>query len=130
MELIELETLDLLANFGFDGKKTPFICGSAKLALNGDQSKYGVPSIKKLLDKIDEHIPMIERELDVPFVIPIDNMMTVPGRGTVLIGTIKQGEIKKNAEANLLGFDRFIKTSISDIQVIKYNSKIKTILKL
>lgn len=110
---------ELLSDFGFDGLESPVICGSALLALNGDQSELGEPSIKKLLDAIDKYIPTPTRDLTSPFMLPIDNAFTVPGRGTVVIGTLKRGIAKKNAEAELLGFDQHIKTSLGDIQVFK-----------
>lgn len=106
-------------SFGFDGVQCPIVIGSALLALKGDQSELGVPSVLKLLDAIDTYIPTPTRDLNSPFLVPIDNAILVPGRGTVVVGTIKRGTIKKNCEAELLGFDEEIKTAISDIQVFK-----------
>ena len=117
LELIDLETRELLEKYGFECEKTPVICGSALLALQNDTSKYGVPSIKKLLDSIDDYLPTPERNFEAPFILPIDNTISVVGRGTVVVGTIKQGTIKKNAEANLIGYDETFKTTVSDIQV-------------
>lgn len=93
--------------------------GSALLALNGDTSELGEPSIRKLLDAIDEYIPTPTRDLTSPFMLPIDNAFTVPGRGTVVTGTLKRGIAVKKADAELLGFNQQIKTSLSDIQVFK-----------
>ncbi|XP_076248783.1 elongation factor Tu-like isoform X2 [Calliopsis andreniformis] len=115
-ELVEIEVRELLSTYGFDSEKTPVILGSALLALNGDTSKFGTPSIKLLLDALDDYIPVPERDYTSPFVLPIDNVFTVPGRGTVVVGTLKRGVIKKGTEADLLGFDEKLKTSISDIQ--------------
>lgn len=108
---------ELLDGYGFNSLKTPIINGSALLALNGDTSEYGLPSIKSLLDALDNYIVAPERDYTSPFVLPIDNVFSIPGRGTVTIGTIKQGTIKKGIEANLLGFDEKMNTVISDIQV-------------
>lgn len=119
LELVELEVRELLTDFGFDGDATPFVYGSALLALKGDKSEIGEQSIQKLLDVIDEYIPAPQRDLTSPFLVPIDNAFTVPGRGTVVVGTIKRGVIVRNAEAELLGFDEKIKTTISDLQVFK-----------
>lgn len=122
LELVEIEIRELLTDFGFDGINTPVVYGSAKLALQGDTSEFGEPALKKLLHAIDEYVPIPVRDLESPFLIPIDNMFTVPGRGTVVVGTIKRGTIKKNAEAELIGFDQEIKTTLSDIQI--FNSSV------
>lgn len=119
MELVELEIRELLDDFGFDGSNIPVIIGSALEALNEKDTEYGVKSIEKLLDTLDEYIPNPERDLKSPFLLPIDNAFLVPGRGTVVIGTINKGIIKKNTEAELLGFNMQIKTAVSDIQVFK-----------
>ncbi|XP_015598664.1 uncharacterized protein LOC107269390 isoform X2 [Cephus cinctus] len=119
LELVEIETRELLCDFGFDGINIPVIYGSALLALRGDTSEYGVPSVKKLLDAIDTYIPTPTRDYTSPFLLPIDNAFSVPGRGTVVVGTIKRGIVKKNMDANLLGFDESINTTISDIHIFK-----------
>ncbi|XP_055379792.1 elongation factor Tu, mitochondrial [Condylostylus longicornis] len=119
LDLVEIEMRELLSDFGFDGINTPVVCGSALLALQDDNSKLGIDSIKHLLNTIDEYIPTPKRDLESPFSLPIDNAFTVPGRGTVVVGTIKKGTLLKNAEAELLGFNEQIKTTISDLQVFK-----------
>lgn len=119
LELVEIEIRELLSDFGFDGIKTPVIIGSALLALNGDKSDFGEPSIRKLLDAIDEHVKLPERDFQSPYMMPIDNAFTVPGRGTVVVGTILRGIMKKNSDAELLGFDECIKTSIGDLHIFK-----------
>ncbi|XP_053620326.1 elongation factor Tu-like [Plodia interpunctella] len=119
MELVEIEMRELMTDFGYDGNTVPMICGSALKALNGDQSEYGTQSIRKLLDTMDAYIPPIVRDIQSPFLMPIDNAFTVPGRGTVVVGTIKRGIMKRNDEANLVGFGYNIKTTLSDIQIFK-----------
>ncbi|GLV40664.1 mitochondrial translation elongation factor Tu 2 [Carabus blaptoides fortunei] len=119
LELVEIEIRELLSDFGFDGLASPVIYGSALLALQGDTTDYGEPSIRKLLDAVDEYIPTPTRDVRSPFMLPIDNAFTVPGRGTVVIGTLKRGVIVKNAEADLLGFNQQLKTSVGDVQVFK-----------
>ncbi|XP_013186766.2 elongation factor Tu [Amyelois transitella] len=119
LELVEIEMRELLSDFGYDGSTVPVICGSALKALNGDESEYGASSIRKLLDTMDSYIPPIMRDLKSPFLMPIDNAFTVPGRGTVVVGTIKRGVMKKNDEADLMGFGYNIKTSLSDIQIFR-----------
>lgn len=119
LDLVELELRELLCDFGFDGINCPVIVGSALQALRGHETELGEPSIRKLMDAIDEYIPIPVRDTTSPFLLPIDNAFTVPGRGTVVVGTLKQGIIKKNDEAELLGFDEQVKTTVSDIQVFK-----------
>ncbi|XP_047481296.1 elongation factor Tu-like [Penaeus chinensis] len=119
LELVELEVRELLDDYGFDGANSPFIFGSALLALRGEDNELGEQSIHRLIKALDEYIPTPTRDLTSPFMLPIDNFFSVPGRGSVVIGTLKQGIIKKGDEAELLGFDRQIKTTVSNIQVFK-----------
>lgn len=121
LELVEIETRELLTDFGYDGETVPMICGSALKALKGDESEFGVPSIRKLLNALDTHVPAIVRDLTSPFLMPIDSAFTVPGRGTVVVGTVKRGVMKKNDEADLMGFGFKIKTTLSDMQIFKKN---------
>lgn len=79
----------------------------------------GEPSVRKLLEEIDKYIPTPSRDLTAPFLMAIDNSFTIPGRGSVVVGTVKQGIVKKNAEASLMGFGQSLNTSLSDIQVFK-----------
>ena len=119
LDLVQLEMIELLSAFGYDGENTPMIKGSALLALRGDQSKYGEPSIHQLVKALDHHIPLPQRDNQSPFLMPIDNFISVPGRGTVVIGTIKRGCLKKGAAMEVLGFGANIKTSVTGIQVFK-----------
>ncbi|CAH2098409.1 unnamed protein product [Euphydryas editha] len=119
VELVEIEMREMLSDFGYNGTTTPMILGSALKALNDDESEIGAPSIRKLLDTIDNYVPPIIRDLESPFLMPIDNSFTVPGRGTVVVGTIKRGIMKKNDEAELMGFGFNIKTTLSDIQIFR-----------
>ncbi|KAG8278330.1 elongation factor Tu [Homalodisca vitripennis] len=119
IELVELEMREMLKDFGFDGDNCPVIVGSALLALQGDTSKIGEKSIIDLIDAVDNYIPTPTRDLTSPFLMPIDNVLSVPGRGSVVVGTIGKGVMKKQIEADLLGFSRHIKTVVSDIQVFQ-----------
>lgn len=119
LELVELEIRELLTDFGFEGHIIPFITGSALLALNGNTSELGEQSIKKLLNAVDKYIPTPERDITSPFLMPIDNCLLVPGRGAVVIGTLKRGIVYKNNKVELLGFDEKITSSVGDIQVFK-----------
>lgn len=119
IELVELEIRELLTDFGFEGHEVPCIVGSALLALNSDTSEYGEKSVIKLLDAVDNYIPTPTRDIISPFLLPIDNCLLVPGRGTVVIGTLKRGTVSRNEKVVLLGFDEKIITSVGDIQVFK-----------
>lgn len=102
LELVELELRELLCDFGFDGIECPVVCGSALLALNGDQSELGVPSVRRLLEAIDAYFPQPERDVRGPALMPIDNAFTVPGRGTIVVGTVKRGTMRRNDEVSEL----------------------------
>lgn len=119
MELVEIEMRELISDFGFDGNRVPIIFGSALLALKESKEELGEKSIWKLLDALDEYIPTPTRDFTSPFLLPVDNSFTAAGRGTVVVGTIKRGVMKKGDEAELLGFNQKLRTTISDIQVFK-----------
>ena len=104
LELVELEAVELLEEHGFDTNNTPIIYGSAKLALEGDISEYGEASIIKLLSALDNYVDLPKRDLDSPFLMPIDNILSVQGRGTIVVGTVKQGTIKKKDSAQGIFF--------------------------
>src|SRR6516225_6856017 len=91
LELVEMEVRDLLTQYQFPGDKTPIVIGSALKALEGDQSDIGVPSIFKLVDVMDEYIPIPERPIDQPFLLPIEDVFSISGRGTVVTGRIERG---------------------------------------
>lgn len=119
LELVELEMRELLCDFGFDGVNCPVISGSALLAMNDDMSDIGVPSIQRLLNALDDYVETPKRDYTSPFMMPIDNVFTVPGRGTIVIGTVQRGTLSKNDAVALLGFGQNIKTTIGDIQIFK-----------
>lgn len=121
--LVELEMREMLTDFGFDGEKCPVIIGSALLALGGDSSKIGEQSIIDLINAIDSYVPTPTRDLISPFYIPIDNTFSVGGRGTVVVGTIKRGVLNKLDSAELIGFNKSIKTVVSDLQVFQKSVK-------
>lgn len=125
LELVEMEIRELLCDFGFDGINAPVVYGSALLALSGDQSEFGEPSIKKLLEQMDVYVTVPERDLKSPFLLPIDNAFTVPNRGTVVVGTIARGVLNKKADADLLGFGKSLRTTVSDVQI--FNRSVPTV---
>lgn len=119
LELVELEMRDLLNDFGFDGDNLPVICGSALCALNETNPEIGEEAILKLVQVMDEYIIPPKRDLDKPFCMPIESAITVAGRGTVVIGTLRQGILKKGDEVCLLGYGNNFKTVASDLQVFR-----------
>lgn len=121
LELVEIEMIDLLNEFGFDGEKTPIVKGSALLALQGDQGTFGEPAIHRLIEALDTHVKVGDRDVSSPFLMPIDNIISVPGRGCVVIGTVKRGTVKLKDPLQILGFGMDSKTSVSGIQVFKQN---------
>ena len=112
---VELEVRELLSLMGFDGDNTPFVKGSARCALEDKQPTIGKESVLKLLDQIDDWIPTPARDTDRPFVFPVEAAIPVPGRGTVITGTIERGTMKKGDEAKIIGFGSKIKTTITGI---------------
>lgn len=118
-ELVELEVRDMLSNYGWEGDSVPLIHGSALLALDGDSSEIGEPAVNKLIEALDNCIPAPQRDSDSPLLMPIDSVLSVPGRGTVIIGTIKQGTMKKDDKTEILGYGSQIYTTVSTIQVFQ-----------
>lgn len=116
-DLVELEMRELLDEYGYDQENTPVVRGSAIKALNGDKS--GADSILKLMEALDSHIEIPERDLSKPFILPIENAFSVKGRGCVAIGTVKEGIMKKGQDAELLGKGIKMKTAVSDIEAFK-----------
>src|SRR3990167_2244638 len=94
LELVEMEVRDLLTSYDFPGDKTPIIVGSALKALEGDQSEIGVPAIHKLMDAMDAYFPLPERDIAKPFLLPVEDVFSISGRGTVATGRIERGIVK------------------------------------
>jgi len=115
LELVQLETADLLEQHGFS-PDSPMVVGSAKLALEGDTSAYGVPSIYKLMDTLDEYVELPSRDPTAPFLMPIDKSLTITGRGTVVVGTVKTGTCTKDKPLQLIGFGQTQNTTVGGIQ--------------
>ena len=103
LDLVEMEIRDLLTKYQFPGDKTPIIRGSALKALEGEASEYGVASIQKLLDACDSFIPEPKREIDKPYLMPVEDVFTITGRGTVVTGRIERGIVKVGDELEIVG---------------------------
>jgi elongation factor Tu len=117
VELVEEEVRDLLTSFGFPGKEIPIVYGSALKALEGDSSEIGVPSIIKLMDAVDSYIPFPKREIDKPFLLPIEDIFSISGRGTVVTGRIEQGKIKVGDSVEIVGFKDTQKSTVTGVEM-------------
>ncbi len=117
VELVEEEVRDLLNKYGFPGNDIPFIKGSATKALAGDQSEIGVKSIERLVDALDNYIPIPPRPTDKPFLMPIEDVFSIPGRGTVVTGRVESGILKLGSEVEIVGFTDTRKTTVTGIEM-------------
>jgi elongation factor Tu len=119
LELVEMEVRDLLTKYSFPGDKTPIIKGSALKALEGDTSEIGVPSIIKLVDALDSFIPEPVRVLDKPFLMPVEDVFSISGRGTVVTGRIERGIIKVGDEIEIVGIKPTQKTTCTGVEMFR-----------
>src|SRR5258705_9686898 len=110
LELVELEVRELLSKYQFPGDKTPIVVGSAKMALEGDRSEMGEGCIFKLADALDNYIPQPQRLIDGPFLMPVEDVFSISGRGTVVTGRVERGVIKVGEEIEIVGLKPTIKT--------------------
>ena len=117
LELVEMEIRDLLNEYGFDGDNTPIIRGSALKALEGDP-KYEA-KIMELMDAVDEWIPTPERDTEKPFLMPIEDVFTITGRGTVVTGRVERGQLKLNDEVEIVGLKPTKKTVVTGIEMFR-----------
>jgi elongation factor Tu len=119
LELVEMEIRELLSSYEFPGDDTPIVTGSALKALEGDSSDIGVPSIEKLLDALDEYIPVPERPIDQPFLMPIEDVFSISGRGTVVTGRIERGKIHVGDEIEIVGIRDTSKTTCTGVEMFR-----------
>ncbi|MDO8544191.1 MAG: elongation factor Tu [Opitutaceae bacterium] len=119
LELVQEEVKDLLNKYGFPGDKTPIIIGSALKALEGDQGELGEPSILKLADALDTYIPQPKRAIDGPFLMPIEDVFSIAGRGTVVTGRIERGIVKVGDEIEIVGIKPTIKTIVTGVEMFR-----------
>ncbi|CAE7397369.1 tuf1 [Symbiodinium pilosum] len=118
VDLVELEVREMLDLYSFPGEETPFIRGSALKALNGDSGEYGVPAIKQLMDAVDAFFPDPERDVDKPFLMGVESVMTITGKGTVATGKIERGIAKTGDSIEIVGVkDKTQKATISGIEM-------------
>src|SRR5687767_4227097 len=119
LDLVELEVRELLSKYQFPGDDTPISRGSALKALEGEDSDYGIKSIQKLLDACDSFIPEPKREIDKPFLMPVEDVFTITGRGTVCTGRIERGIIKVGEEVEIVGFRPTAKTVVTGVEMFR-----------
>ena len=117
LELVEMEVRDLLTQYEFPGEKVPIIKGSAVKALNGDAAEEA--NILKLVEAIDEYIPVPERPVDLPFLMPVEDVFNIEGRGTVATGRVERGVLKKMEEVEIVGITPTAKTTVTDIEMFR-----------
>lgn len=120
LELVEMEMRELLTHYGFEGDETPVIMGSALMALEGKRPEIGEQKIDELLKAVDEWIPTPQRDLEKPFLMSIEDVFSIAGRGTVVSGRVERGLLKRDADVELVGKgNEIIKTKVTDIETFK-----------
>ena len=119
LELVEMEVRELLSKYDFPGDDTPIIKGSALKALEGDQSEIGVPAIIKLVEALDSYIPEPVRVLDKAFLMPVEDVFSISGRGTVVTGRVETGIIKVGEEVEIVGIRPTVKTTVTGVEMFR-----------
>jgi elongation factor Tu len=119
LELVEMEVRDLLSTYEFPGDDTPIITGSALKAFDGDTSEIGVPSIERLIEQMDSYIPVPERAIDGDFLMPVEDVFSISGRGTVVTGRIERGIVKVGDEIEIVGIKDTGKTVCTGVEMFR-----------
>ena len=119
LELVELEVRELLSKYQFPGDKTPIVMGSAKMALEGDTSEMGEGSIFKLAEALDSYIPEPKRLIDGPFLMPVEDVFSISGRGTVVTGRVERGIVKVGDELEIVGLKPTLKTVCTGVEMFR-----------
>jgi elongation factor Tu len=119
LELVEMEVRDLLSSYEFSGDEVPVISGSALKALEGDDSEMGVPSIDRLLEAMDSYIPEPERAIDKPFLLPIEDIFSISGRGTVVTGRVERGKVTVGDDLEIVGLGETRKTTCTGVEMFR-----------
>ncbi len=119
LELVELEVRELLSKYNFPGDDTPIVVGSALKALEGDSSDMGEPAIIKLLDAVDSYIKEPVRAIEKPFLMPVEDVFTISGRGTVVTGRVERGIVKVGEEVEIVGFRATTKTVATGVEMFR-----------
>jgi elongation factor Tu len=119
IELVDMEIRELLSSYDFPGDDVPVIVGSALKALEGDESEIGVPSILKLIDEMDAYFPEPVRDMDKPFLLPIEDVFSISGRGTVVTGRVERGIVKVGEEIEIVGIKETHKTTCTGVEMFR-----------
>src|ERR1700678_1823845 len=119
LELVEMEVRELLTVYKFPGEKTPIIIGSALKALEGDKSDIGIPAVIKLVEEMDNFIPVPKRDIEKPFLMPVEDVFSISGRGTVVTGRIERGVVKVNEEVEIIGLKPTVKTICPGVEMFR-----------
>jgi elongation factor Tu len=119
LDLVELEVRELLTKYEFPGDDIPIIRGSALKSLEGEASDLGTGSIQKLMDAIDEHIPEPKREIDKPFLMPVEDVFSISGRGTVVTGRVERGKVRVGEEVEIVGIRATTKTVVTGVEMFR-----------
>jgi elongation factor Tu len=119
LELVEMEVRELLSVYKFPGDKTPIIIGSALKALEGDASDIGVKAVIKLVEEMDSYIPVPKREIEKPFLMPVEDVFSISGRGTVVTGRVERGVVKVGEEIEIVGIRPTQKTVVTGVEMFR-----------
>jgi elongation factor Tu len=119
LELVELEVRELLSSYDFPGDDIPIIKGSALKALEGEKSELGEDSVNRLMDAVDSYIPDPERAIDRPFLMPVEDVFSISGRGTVATGRVERGIVKVGEEVAVVGIKDTIKTTVTGVEMFR-----------
>lgn len=119
IEMVEMDVRELLNKYSFPGDTTPIVHGSAVKALEGDESEIGMPAILKLMEALDTFVPNPKRVIDKPFLMPVEDVFSITGRGTVATGRVEQGVLKVNDEVEIIGIRPTTKTVVTGIEMFR-----------
>jgi len=119
LELVEMEVRELLSSYEFPGDDVPVIIGSALKALEGDTTSVGAEAVKKLMAAVDSYIPTPERQVDLPFLMPVEDVFTIQGRGTVATGRVERGIVNTGDEVEIVGLKDTVKTTVTGVEMFR-----------
>ncbi|MAZ44290.1 MAG: elongation factor Tu [Legionellales bacterium] len=119
LELVEMEVRDLLSSYDFPGDDIPFVTGSALKALEGDKGEIGEEAILKLVQAMDDYFPQPERDIDKPFLLPVEDVFSISGRGTVVTGRVERGIVKVGEEVEIVGIRDTHKTTVTGVEMFR-----------
>jgi elongation factor Tu len=119
LDLVELEVRELLSKYEFPGDDIPIVRGSALKALEGDKGELGTPSVLKLMEEVDRYIPQPTRDVDKPFLMPVEDVFSISGRGTVATGRVERGRVKVGEEIEIVGIKATTKTTVTGVEMFR-----------